>query len=121
MNRDALMGELGDSSEGWDLIVIGGGATGLGTALDAVSRGFRTLLLEQSDFAKATSSRSTKLIQGGLRYLRQGNVSLVRESLHERGRLLRNAPHVVHPLPFIVPNYKWWEPLFYGVGLKIYD
>jgi glycerol-3-phosphate dehydrogenase len=121
MKRDDLIARLAGRSERWDIIVIGGGATGLGTAVDAASRGFRTLLLEQSDFAKATSSRSTKLIHGGLRYLRQGNVSLVRESLHERGLLLRNAPHVVHPLPFIVPNYKWWEPAFYGVGLKIYD
>src|SRR5438067_2702015 len=106
MNRDTLMARLGDSSEGWDLIVIGGGATGLGTALDAASRGFRTLLLEQNDFAKGTSSRSTKLIHGGVRYLRQGNVKLVRESLHERGLLLKNAPHIVHPLPFVVPAYR---------------
>lgn len=121
MNRAAQLARLAAEPNAWDIIVIGGGATGLGTALDAAARGYRTVLLEQSDFAKATSSRSTKLIHGGFRYLKQGNVSLVRESLHERGLLLRNAPHLVHPLPFIVPAYKWWEKTYYGLGLTVYD
>ncbi len=105
----------------WDIIIIGGGATGLGTAVDAAARGYSTLLLEQSDFAKGTSSRSTKLIHGGVRYLQQGNVALVTEALRERGRLRRNAPHLVQDLPFVVPVYDWWEGPFYGVGLKLYD
>src|SRR5437762_13749586 len=105
----------------WDFVIIGGGATGLGIAVDASSRGHRTLLLEQHDFAKGTSSRSTKLIHGGVRYLQQGNVGLVLEALRERGLLTRNAPHLVSHLSFIVPNYTWWEAPFYGVGLKIYD
>jgi len=105
----------------WDLLIIGGGSTGLGAAIDAISRGYRTLLLEQSDFAKATSSRSTKLIHGGVRYLQQGNLSLVRESLHERGLLLRNAPDFVHPLEFVIPARSWMEKLYYGAGLKAYD
>lgn len=105
----------------WDLIVIGGGATGLGCAVDAASRGFKTLLLEQADFAKGTSSRSTKLIHGGLRYLKQGNISLVIEALHERGILCQNAPHLVSHLGFLIPSYQWWEGPFYGVGVKIYD
>ncbi|HEY1174035.1 MAG TPA: glycerol-3-phosphate dehydrogenase/oxidase [Verrucomicrobiae bacterium] len=121
MNRATQLARLAAEPNAWDIIVIGGGATGLGTALDAASRGYRTVLLEQSDFAKATSSRSTKLIHGGFRYLKQGNVSLVRESLHERGLLLRNAPHLVHPLPFIVPAYQWWEKPYYGIGLTVYD
>lgn len=119
MNRDTMLAALdGDT---WDLIVIGGGATGLGTAVDASARGYRTLLLEQGDFAQGTSSRSTKLIHGGVRYLKQGNVALVLEALQERGRLYRNAPHLVEDLGFIVPRYKWWEGPFYGVGLKLYD
>src|SRR6058998_2009900 len=116
-----MLRALADSSAPWDILIIGGGATGLGTAVDAASRGYRTLLLEQRDFASGTSSRSTKLIHGGVRYLQQGNLKLVRESLRERGLLLRNASHLVHKLPFIVPAYKWWEPAFYGVGLKLYD
>ncbi|MBD2354901.1 glycerol-3-phosphate dehydrogenase/oxidase [Tolypothrix sp. FACHB-123] len=102
-------------------MVIGGGATGLGTAVEAVTRGYRTLLLEKYDFAKGTSSRSTKLIHGGVRYLAQGNIHLVREALHERGLLRRNAPHLVHDLQFVVPGYTWWSQLFYGAGLQIYD
>ena len=105
----------------WDIILIGGGATGLGCAVDAASRGFKTLLLEQADFAKGTSSRSTKLIHGGLRYLKQGNLSLVIEALHERGLLCQNAPHLVSHLGFLIPSYHWWEGPFYGVGVKIYD
>ena len=105
----------------WDIAIIGGGATGLGAAVDAAARGFDVVLVEQSDFAKGTSSRSTKLVHGGVRYLQQGNISLVMEALKERGLLLRNAPHLVHDVPFIVPSYEWWESPFYGVGLKIYD
>ncbi len=105
----------------WDLIVIGGGATGLGTAVDAAARGYRTLLLEQHDFSKGTSSRSTKLVHGGVRYLRQGNISLVLEALHERGLMALNAPHLVRNQSFIVPIYDWWEGPFYGIGLKVYD
>ena len=105
----------------WDFVIVGGGATGLGCAVDAASRGYRPLLLEQSDLAKGTSSRSTKLVHGGVRYLQQGNVSLVMEALKERGTLRRNAPHLVHDLAFVVPNYAWWEGPFYGVGMKVYD
>lgn len=105
----------------FDVIIIGGGATGLGAAVDAASRGYSTLLLEQHDFAKGTSSRSTKLVHGGVRYLQQGNISLVLEALRERGLLIQNAPHLVHNQSFIVPNYDWWEGPFYGVGLKVYD
>ncbi|HUF63270.1 MAG TPA: glycerol-3-phosphate dehydrogenase/oxidase [Verrucomicrobiales bacterium] len=121
ISRDRLLEEAEDASRIWDILVIGGGATGLGTALDAAARGYRTLLLEQSDFAKATSSRSTKLIHGGVRYLRQGDLPLLRESLRERGLLLRNAPHCVRRLPFVVPAYSTWDKPFYGIGLTIYD
>ncbi|MEO7924061.1 MAG: glycerol-3-phosphate dehydrogenase/oxidase [Chitinophagaceae bacterium] len=110
-----------DSNADWDVCIIGGGATGLGTALDAASRGLRTILFEQHDLAKGTSSRSTKLVHGGVRYLQQGNIKLVMEALKERGLLLKNAPHLVHNQQFVVPNYKWWEKPFYGIGLKIYD
>jgi len=105
----------------WDFIVIGGGATGLGIAIDAAVRGFKTVLLEQSDFAKATSSRSTKLVHGGVRYLQKGDVALVREALRERGRLRRNAPHLVNNQRFIIANYLWWEKPFYTIGLTMYD
>ena len=105
----------------WDMIVVGGGATGVGVALDAASRGYDALLLEQGDFGKGTSSRSTKLVHGGVRYLEQGNVSLVMEALKERGLLLENAPHLVRNLGFVVPNYDWWEAPFYGIGLKLYN
>ena len=105
----------------WDIIVIGGGASGLGTALDAASRGFYTLLLEQNDFAKGTSSRSTKLVHGGVRYLQQGDISLVLEALRERGLMLQNAPHLVRNQSFIIPNYEWWGGPFYTIGLKMYD
>ncbi|MGB6103254.1 MAG: glycerol-3-phosphate dehydrogenase/oxidase [Pusillimonas sp.] len=104
-----------------DLAVIGGGATGLGVALDAAQRGLSVVLLESHDFAKGTSSRATKLVHGGVRYLAQGNIALVREALHERATLLHNAPHLASPLPFVVPGYKCWEMPFYGVGLKVYD
>jgi len=108
-------------SQTWDLIIIGGGATGLGTAIEAATRGYKTLLLEQYDFAKGTSSRSTKLVHGGVRYLAQGNLKLVRSALRERGLLRQNAPHVVHDLTFFVPAYAWWSMLYYGAGLKLYD
>ncbi|MBS3905262.1 MAG: glycerol-3-phosphate dehydrogenase/oxidase [Simkania sp.] len=120
MNRNEMLKTIAQDKL-WDLIIIGGGATGLGIAVDAASRGFTTLLLEQQDFAKGTSSRSTKLIHGGLRYLQQGNLTLVSEALKERGLLCKNAPQLVHPLAFLVPNYKWWEGPLYGVGIKIYD
>jgi glycerol-3-phosphate dehydrogenase len=105
----------------WDVVVIGGGATGLGSAVDAAARGYRTLLLEAHDFAQGTSSRSTKLIHGGVRYLEQGNVPLVREALKERGILLQNAPHLVHPRDFVVPAYRWHELPYYATGLRLYD
>jgi len=110
-----------ESTSEWDICIIGGGATGLGTAVDAATRGFKTILFEQHDFAKGTSSRSTKLVHGGVRYLQQGNIKLVLEALKERGLLLKNAPHLAHNQKFVVPNYKWWEGPFYGIGLKIYD
>jgi glycerol-3-phosphate dehydrogenase len=103
------------------MAIIGGGATGVGVAVDAASRGYAVVLLEQSDFGKGTSSRSTKLVHGGVRYLQQGNLALVMEALKERGILLKNAPHLVRDLPFVVPNYVWWEAPFYGLGLKVYD
>jgi len=105
----------------FDVAIIGGGATGLGVALDAAARGFSVVLVESHDFAKGTSSRSTKLVHGGVRYLAQGNISLVREALHERSTLLRNAPHLAQPLPFVMPSYAWWQTPFYGLGLKAYD
>lgn len=105
----------------WDIIVIGGGATGLGIAVDSVSRGYKTLLLEQEDFAKGTSSKSTKLVHGGVRYLAQGNIGLVREALRERGILLKNAPHLVKKQSFIIPIYSWFDAFFYTIGMKIYD
>lgn len=121
MIRERMVREVEEKPDTWDIIIIGGGATGLGAAVDSASRGYRTLLLEQHDFAKATSSRSTKLVHGGLRYLQQGNIALVVEALKERGLLCQNAPHLVHHLPFLVPNYHWWEGPFYGIGIKIYD
>lgn len=121
MQREVMLSRLREAAEPWDVLVIGGGATGLGAAVEAASRGYRTALLEAADFAKGTSSRSTKLVHGGVRYLRQGNLSLVIEALHERGLLLRNAPHLVHNLRFVMPNYEWWEGPFYGAGLKVYD
>lgn len=116
-----MMDRLRDRSEPWDIIVIGGGATGMGIAVDAAARRYDVLLLEQADFGKGTSSRSTKLVHGGVRYLQQGNISLVMEALKERGLLLQNAPHLVSDLAFVVPNYEWWEAPFYGVGMKVYD
>jgi glycerol-3-phosphate dehydrogenase len=121
MNREEMLDRLQDPAVTWDFIIVGGGATGLGTAVDAASRGHRVLLLERGDFAQGTSSRSTKLVHGGVRYLQQGNFSLVLEALRERGLLQQNAPHLVANLRFVVPNYEWWEAPFYGVGLKLYD
>jgi glycerol-3-phosphate dehydrogenase len=121
MKRDKALDRIQNGDKSWDFLVIGGGATGLGVAVDAAARGYSTLLVEQSDFAKGTSSRSTKLVHGGVRYLKQGNISLVLEALRERGLLVENAPHLVHHLSFIVPIYSWWEGPFYGIGMKIYD
>lgn len=120
MKRSKMLEQL-HQKEPWDVIIVGGGATGLGCAVESASRGYRTLLVEQSDFGKGTSSRSTKLVHGGVRYLKQGNISLVREALKERGLLLRNAPHITSRLGFVIPRYKWWDGIFYGTGLKIYD
>ena len=118
--RETLVEQIQENSE-WDVIVIGGGATGLGVALDATTRGYKTLLLEQVDFAKGTSSKSTKLLHGGVRYLAQGNIDLVKEALYERGLLLKNASHLVSIQSFIIPNYRWWDNFFYAFGLKVYD
>ena len=121
MNREEMMSRILDRTEPWDMLVVGGGATGIGIAVDAAARGYDILLVEQSDYGKGTSSRSTKLVHGGVRYLQQGNITLVMEALKERGILRENAPHLVHDLAFIVPNYDWWEAPFYGIGLKVYD
>src|SRR5271166_3655881 len=121
MTRPEMLNRLNSHEAEWDIIVVGGGATGVGVAIDAAARGYDALLLEASDFGKGTSSRSTKLVHGGVRYLEQGNISLVMEALKERGILRQNAPHLVSNLEFIVPNYDWWEAPFYGVGLKLYN
>src|SRR5271170_7256232 len=121
MNRSEMCRRIESHPLAWDIIVVGGGATGVGVAIDAASRGYDVLLLEQSDFGKGTSSRSTKLAHGGVRYLEKGNIGLVMQALKERGLLLQNAPHLVHDLAFIVPNYDWWEAPFYGLGLKLYN
>ena len=120
MQRQQLIHNIQNTPH-WDLIVIGGGATGLGIAVDAASRGYRTLLLEAYDFAKGTSSKATKLVHGGVRYLAQGNISLVYEALHERGRLRHNAPHLVRAMPHVVPAYGWFDLPFYGTGLLLYS
>lgn len=121
MTRQEMLTRIQSHTAEWDVIIVGGGATGVGVAIDAASRGYDTLLLEASDFGKGTSSRSTKLVHGGVRYLEQGNVSLVMEALKERGILRQNAPHLVSDLAFVVPNYDWWEAPFYGLGLKLYN
>ena len=118
--RDDLIRRLADRTQ-YDMAIVGGGATGLGVALDAANRGLKVVLLESHDFAKGTSSRATKLLHGGVRYLAQGNISLVYEALHERTTLLRNAPHLAQPLAFVMPSYTWWETPFYGIGLVLYD
>ncbi len=120
MTRKNLINQI-NSTNIWDIIIIGGGATGLGAAVEATTRGYKTLLLEQYDYTIGTSSRSTKLVHGGVRYLAQGNVSLVLEALKERGLLLKNAPHLVTNKPFLIPSYKWWYKPFYTFGLTIYD
>src|SRR5580658_10987469 len=119
--RAEILKSLGTDAEPWDVLVIGGGASGLGAAVDAASRGFRTLLIERFDFAKGTSSRSTKLVHGGVRYLEQLNVTLVLDALRERGHMLRNAPHLVHDLSFVVPAYSYFSLPYYGFGLKVYE
>src|SRR5215472_7624322 len=121
MDRLQMLRRAASHDRPWDMIVIGGGATGAGVAIDAATRGYDVLLLEQHDFGKGTSSRSTKLVHGGVRYLEQGNLSLVMEALKERGLLAQNAPHLVRNLAFVVPSYDWWEAPFYGVGLKLYN
>ncbi|MCC5833844.1 MAG: glycerol-3-phosphate dehydrogenase/oxidase [Opitutales bacterium] len=121
MNREQSLKQVTSRKEPYDVVVIGGGASGLGAAVDAAARGHSVALFEQADFAKGTSSRSTKLVHGGVRYLQQGNVSLVLEALRERGRLARNAPHLVRSQAFVIPNYSWWEGPFYGIGMKVYD
>jgi glycerol-3-phosphate dehydrogenase len=130
VDRNLAIQAISDRSTVWDCLVIGGGATGLGTAVEAASRGLRTLLVEKTDFAKGTSSRATKLAHGGVRYLEQGNISLVREALHERGLMLKNAPHLAHPLKFVIPAYRLWEkfkrrvesypPRMVGIGRVFY-
>ena len=123
LDRSASLNKIlsRNASDPFDIAIIGGGATGVGAAIDAASRGYSVCLFEQSDFGKGTSSRSTKLVHGGVRYLQQGNISLVMEALKERGILRNNAPHLVHDLAFVVPNYDWWEAPFYGIGMKVYD
>lgn len=121
MNRTGMLDCVKKRGKVWDFVVIGGGATGVGCAVDAASRGFDVLLLEQSDFGKGTSSRSTKLVHGGVRYLAQGNLSLVKEALKERGILRQNAPHLVIVQSFIIPCYSLWSKVFYGAGLKTYN
>lgn len=122
MNRESMIKNLEAQPEKvWDILIIGGGATGLGAGVDAASRGYDTLLLEQADFAKGTSSRSTKLVHGGVRYLAQGDIALVLEALHERGLMRQNAPHLVKDQVFIIPNYVWWDGPFYTIGMKVYD
>ena len=121
MNRSQTIKKIRRKVKVWDVIIVGGGATGLGIAVDAASRGYKTLLLEQSDFSKGTSSRSTKLVHGGVRYLQQGDIGLVFEALQERGLMFKNAPHLVTNQSFIIPSYEWWGTSFYTVGLKLYD
>lgn len=120
MNRQESLNTI-QSTKQWDILIIGGGATGLGTALDAASRGYKTLLVEKHDFGKGTSSKATKLVHGGVRYLAQGNIKLVMEALKERGRLLRNAPHLTNRLSFVLPVYSVWDYFYYGIGLLLYD
>ena len=121
MKRETTLKKIRKKSKNWDIVIIGGGATGLGCAVDAASRGYKTLLLEQEDFSKGTSSRSTKLVHGGVRYLQQGDISLVFEALNERGLMFKNAPHLVSNQSFVIPTYDWWGGPFYTIGLKVYD
>lgn len=121
MNRKESLKKVRSRKKAWDVVIIGGGASGLGAAADAASRGYKTLLLEKYDFSKGTSSRSTKLVHGGVRYLQNGDISLVIEALKERGIMRKNAPHLVQDLSFVIPSYDWWNSPFYGIGLKVYD
>ncbi|MGQ1909892.1 glycerol-3-phosphate dehydrogenase/oxidase [Marinifilum sp. RC60d5] len=121
MKREKMLREIELANQKWDVIIVGGGASGLGAAVESVTRGYKTLLLEQDDFAKGTSSRSTKLVHGGVRYLAQGNISLVLEALRERGLMKQNAPHLVKDQSFIIPNYNWWGTPYYTLGLTLYD
>ncbi|MDM8159771.1 glycerol-3-phosphate dehydrogenase/oxidase [Labilibaculum sp. K2S] len=121
MERDRMIREIEKLDQKWDVIIVGGGASGLGAAIESATRGYKTLLLEQDDFAKGTSSRSTKLVHGGVRYLAQGNISLVLEALRERGLMKQNAPHLVKDQSFIIPNYTWWGTPYYTLGLTMYD
>lgn len=121
MKRELLIEQIADADKVWDVVIVGGGATGLGCAVDAAMRGFSVALFEQNDFAKCTSSRSTKLVHGGVRYLQKGDVALVREALHERGRLRRNAPHLVKNQSFLISNYSWFDNFLYTCGLTVYD
>ena len=120
-HKAEILSQVGAASQPWDVLVIGGGATGLGAAVEAAARGYRTMLVERSDFAKETSSRSTKLVHGGVRYLEQMNLTLVLDALRERGHMLRNAPHLVHDLSFVVPAYSYFSLPYYGFGLKVYE
>ena len=120
MNRTSNLEEI-KLNQDWDVAIIGGGSSGLGIAIDAANRGFKTVLFEKNDFAKGTSSRSTKLVHGGVRYLQNGDISLVMEALRERGIMRKNAPHLVRDLSFVIPSYDWWSSPFYGLGLKVYD
>lgn len=120
MNRAESLARFGTEPK-WDVLVIGGGAAGLGTALDAAARGYRTALVEQGDFAQGTSSRSTKLVHGGVRYLRSGEIGFVRGALRERGLMERNAPHLVMRRAFVIPTYRTADTLLFGLGLKAYE
>jgi len=120
MNRKQNLAKLKKRTKPWDVLIIGGGASGIGAAIDAASRGYKTVLLEKYDFAKGTSSRSTKLVHGGVRYLQNGDISLVIEALRERGIMRKNAPHLVQDLSFVIPSYDWWNSPFYGLGLLFY-
>ncbi|HEY6414340.1 MAG TPA: FAD-dependent oxidoreductase, partial [Edaphobacter sp.] len=119
--REEILRRLGEQAEPWDVLVIGGGSSGFGAAVDAAARGYRTVLVERFDFAKGTSSRSTKLVHGGVRYLEQMNVTLVLDALRERGHMLQNAPHLVHDLSFVVPAFSYFTLPYYGFGLKVYE
>ena len=121
LDRHESIERIRHRTDPWDIVVIGGGATGIGVALDAAARGLQVALVEQSDFGKGTSSRSTKLVHGGVRYLEQGNITLVRDALRERTMLRNNAPHLVHDMPFLIPCRSWWQRFYYGIGLKFYD
>lgn len=121
MNQRDRQWKTLQSTPEWDVVVIGGGASGLGVAVHAAASGLKTVLIEREDFAKGTSGKSTKLIHGGVRYLQQGNIKLVREALRERGLLMKNAPHLVNDMKFVIPTYRWWTRLYYGIGLKVYD